>query len=244
MSALEGLRLAGEWGGSLLSGEGGPLLLVERLRTHTAPRLAVLVRRIEELRDPLAAWEAGPGTLTLVGLLPLPGADLPQVLARETRRIGALVAALDAGLPHLPGPPHLVRRLPGRVSGGGTAFAPLPLTGIQAFELTRRCGDLPAWAQEGQHWWEGPAPAEATVEVPPLTLPTATPLTDALRAALRTTSPDPVDFLPLPGDPGPLHALRKLTPEATAFRAEAAGWREALRRLAELPSPAHFCARC
>ena len=244
MSALLGLRLAAELGGTLLSGEGGSLLMVERLRAHTAPRLAVLGRTPTDLAAPLAAWEAGDGALSLVGLLPLPETDLRLALAREARRIGALVAALDAGLPLLPGAPHLVRRLPGRLAAVPAGLASLPLSSLQAFELRRHQGDLPAWATDDAHWWEGPAPAGAVVEAEPLPLPTATPLTEALRAALRATSATPVDFLPLSADPTPLYALRALTPEATAFTAGEAAWREALKRLAALPAPAHFCARC
>ena len=244
MSALEGLRLAAELGGTLLSGEGGALVLVERLRAHTDPRVAVLGRTAQDLAVPLAAWAAGEGALGLVGLLPLPETDLATALAREARRIGALVAALDAGLELLPGSPHLVRRLPGRLAGAPRGLAPLPLSGLQAFDLRRHQGELPDWALDEAHWWEGPAPAGTEVVAEPLPLPTATPLTEALRAALRATTPGPVDFLPLPGDPRPLHALRGLTPEATAFRAGEAAWREALRRLAALPAPAHFCARC
>ncbi len=78
----------------------------------------------------------------------------------------------------------------------------------------------------------------------PLSLPTATPFVEALRSTLRATSPAPVDFLPLPGDPRPLHALRRLTPTVACFWGEAPIWQEALRRLAELPAPAHFCGRC
>lgn len=244
MSALGGLRLAGELGGSLLQGEGGPLVVVERLRTHTAPRLAVLGRRPEDLAPALAAWEAGDAALSLVGLLPLPGTDLAGALRRELRRIGALVAALDAGLDLLPGAPHLVRRLPGRVAGSPRGLAPLPLSGLQAFDLRRHQGGLPPWALGDTLWWEGPLPAGLEAEAEPLLLPTATALTEALRGALRAAAGGPVDFLPLPGDPRPLQALRGLTKEATAFRADAAGWCEALGRLAELPAPAHFCGRC
>jgi len=244
VSTLEGLRLAAQWQGAFLSGEGGGLLLVERVREHRDPRLALLAPAPEALAPALKAWAASEVPLSLVGLVPLPGADLGQVLRREARRIGALVGALDLGLRSLGEAPHLVRRLPGRLDPTPAGLAPLPLTSLQAFDLRRYLGELPAWALGEDLWWEGPAPAGCRVLVAPLELPTATPLTEALRAALRAQARGPVDFLPQPGDPAPLHALRELTPAATAFPAEGAAWDEALRRLAVLPAPAHFCGRC
>lgn len=244
MSTLEGLRLAAQWQGALLTGEGGALLLVERVREHRDPRLALLAPAPEALAPALEAWAATDVPLTLVGLVPLPGVDLGRALRREARRIGALVGALDLGQPPLGEAPHLVRRLPGRLDPPPSGLAPLPLTSLQAFELRRYLGELPAWALGDDLWWEGPAPAGCRLLAAPLELPTATPLTEALRGALRATAGGPVDFLPQPGDPGPLHALRELTPAATAFHAGVAGWGEALRRLAVLPAPAHFCGRC
>ncbi len=243
--SLEGLRLAAAWQGAVLSGAGGSLLLVERLHSHTAPRLALLAPQVEDLAPALAAWSASAPTLTLVGLVPLEGGDLASQLAREARRIGALVGALDLGLPSLGAGPHLVRRLPGRLRAPSADPPPLDLTRIQAFELSRYLGSLPAWATERGHWWEGPPPAGGTVDVPPLQLPTATPFTEALRAALRAAGSGSVDFLPHPGDPRVLHALRGLTPAVQALpQASEAAWREILARVADLPAPPHFCARC
>ncbi|HJV89657.1 MAG TPA: hypothetical protein VJ623_05070 [Holophagaceae bacterium] len=244
MSTLEGLRLAAEWQGALLSGEGGPLLLIERVREHTGPRLALFGQWAEQLAPALEAWAATEANLNLVGLVPLPSTDLPRALRRELRRIGALLGALDLSQPTLGPAPHLVRRLPGLLVGGESTLPALPLTGIQAFELRRYCDGLPAWAEPGRHWWEGPAPAGADVLAEPLTLPTALPLTEALRAVLRGRAQGPVDFLPLPGDPRPLQALKQLTPAATAFVGDVGTWKELLGRLATLPAPAHFCGRC
>lgn len=243
--SLEGLRLAADWQGSLLSGEGGALLLVERLHAHTSPRLALLAPQAEALAPALAAWGASTPALTLVGLVPLGEADLPRIFRREARRIGALVGALDLGLPPLGEAPHLIRRLPGRPGAGAPERPPLSLTGIQAFELRRYLGALPAWATEPGHWWEGPPPPGNGPEVPPLVLPTATPFTEALRAALRSSGSAAVDFLPHPGDPRSLHALRTLTPAIQAMpEVGEAGWVELLARVAALPAPPHFCARC
>jgi hypothetical protein len=243
--SLEGLRLAAAWQGAVLSGEGGTLLLVERLHSHTAPRLALLAPQVEDLAPALAAWSASAPTLTLVGLVPLAGADLPRVLLREARRIGALVGALDLGLPRLGAAPHLVRRLPGRLGAPVPELPALPLTGIQAFELRRYFGDLPTWATASGLWWEGPPPAGREVVATPLPLPTATPFTDALRAALRAAGAGAVDFLPHPGDPRGLQALQTLTPTFTALPSPPEGaWVEILGRVATLPAPPHFCARC
>lgn len=244
MSSLEGLRLAAQWQGSLLSGEGGPLLLIERVREHTGPRLALFAHRPETLAPALEAWAHSAVNLNLVGIVPLAQTDLPQALHREARRIGALLGALDLTQPALGPAPHLVRRLPGVLEGPAAGLPALPLTSIQAFELCRYVGRLPAWAEEDQHWWEGHAPAQARVIAEPLVLPTATPFVEALRSTLRATSPAPVDFLPVPGDPRPLQALRKLTPAGACFGGEAGIWGEALRKLADLPAPAHFCGRC
>ena len=93
--------------------------------------------------------------------------------------------------------------------------------------------------------WPGvPLPGGAELRVPPLVLPEATALTDALRTALRAATGQPIPFLPLPGDPAPLHALRTLTPEATAFRGPARAWELAFEGISRLPAPPHFCARC
>jgi hypothetical protein len=243
VSSLEGLRLAAAWQGSLLAGEGGPLLLIERIREHTGPRLALFAHRPEDLAPALEAWALSAVNLHLVGLVPLPGTDLPRVLPREARRIGALVGALDLSQAPLGPAPHLLRRLPGLLAEPASGAA-LPLTSIQAFELRRYLGDLPTWAGEGKHWWDGAVPTGAEVIAEPLELPTAIPFTEALRATLRAASPGPVDFLPMPGDPRPLQALRRLTPAIACFWGEAQLWGGLLKRLSELPAPAHFCGRC
>jgi hypothetical protein len=249
---IAGLQLAAELGGTLLSGPGGSLVLVERIGAHTAPRVAMLGRASADLQPALEAMalhHAEGLPLNLVGLLPLPGADLPAIFERERRRIGALVAALDGGLPWLGDRPMLVRALPGRLRGRGE-LAPLVPTSIQSFELRRHLGAepdflQPRWEEGHAAWWPGtPRPDASVVEVEPLELPTSSALADALRAALRAAVGGPIDFLPMPGDPSPLHALRVLTPESTAFHGPRAAWGEAFRRLAALPAPPHFCARC
>lgn len=249
---IAGLQLAAELGGTLLSGPGGGLVLIERIGTHTAPRVAVLGRTPADLQPALEAMallHAEGLPLNFVGLLPLAGANLETVFERERRRIGALVAALDAGLPWLGDRPMLVRCLPGRLRGSGVLQPLLPTT-IQAFELRRYLGAdpdflQPTWKQGRAAWWPGTSrPDDSLVEVAPLELPTSSPMADALRAALRTAVGGSIDFLPMPGDAAPLHGLRVLTPASTAFRGPRAAWIEAFRRLAALPAPPHFCARC
>jgi hypothetical protein len=263
------LQLAAELGGSLLSAEGGSLLLVERIRAHGLPQVAVLGRGAADLLEPLEAMEAAQArglNLNLLALVPLPGCDLATALNLHRRRIGALVAALDAGLPWLNGKPMLVRRLPGRIF----RMAPVPLVKAPMGPLEK--GELkvfladwekdrrkmvfrrPEWREAPDHaehggfetdLWPGvPLPEGAELRVLPLELPFATPLTDVLRAALRAGTGMPVPLLPMPGDPAPLHALRALTTEATAFRGPVRAWELALAGMARLPGPPHFCARC
>jgi len=115
-------QLTAELGGTLLSGaaggmEGG-LLLVERIKGHGLPQVAVLGRGAAEVLEPLEAAErvqAEGLEVNLLALVPLPGCDLAVALTLHRRRIGALVAALDVGLPWLGGKPMLARRLPGRI---------------------------------------------------------------------------------------------------------------------------------
>ncbi|MFN7958248.1 MAG: hypothetical protein U0P46_08010 [Holophagaceae bacterium] len=267
------LQLAAELGGTLLSSatdrmEGG-LLLVERNRSHGLPQVAVLGRGAADLLAPLEAAErlqAGGLELNLLALVPLPGCDLPAVLDLHRRRLGALVAALDVGLPWLGDRPMLVRRMPGRIHRAAPVplakapMGPLEKTELKAFladwEKDRRkmvfrrpeWREAPGHAEQGgfeTELWPGvPLPEGAELRVPPLELPCATPLMDALRAALRAATGTPVPFLPLPGDPAALHALRRLTPEIAAFRGPARAWELALASLARLPGPPHFCARC
>ena len=266
------LQLAAELGGTLLSAPGGSLLLVERLGPHTAPRVAVLGRTAEDLGpalDAIAALQARDLPLTLVGLLPLPDGgdcDLAAALDLHRRRIGALVAALDAGLPWLDGRPMLPRRLPGRVYRTvPVALDKAPLGPLEKAELkqflaawdkARRKMTFrrPEWREAPDHeqhggfeadLWPGvPVPPGAELRVPPLELPVGTPLADALRGALRAALGQPIPILPLPADPAPLHALRTLTRDAAAFRGPARAWELVLADLARLPAPPHFCARC
>lgn len=265
------LQLAAELGGVLLSGGqgAGTLLLVERLKGHALPQVAVLGRKGADLLAPLEAAERAQAAgveLNLLALLPLPDCDLPRALEHHRRRIGALVAALDAGLPWLGDKPMLARRLPGRI----TRAAPVPLAKapmgplekreLKAFlsdwEKDRRkmvfrrpewraSEDLPHRGGFETELWPGvPLPEGAELRVPPLELPFATPMTDVLRAALRAAMGQPVPILPLPADPSALHALRHLTPEIAAFRGPVQAWEKALAGLARLPGPPHFCARC
>jgi len=262
------LQLAAELGGTLLSsaqGQGG-LLLVERLQGHALPQVAVLGRSAADLLEALEAAErvqaAGVG-VNLLALLPLPGCDLSAALDLHRRRIGALVAALDAGLPWLDGQPMLARRLPGRATR--TTPVPLakaPMGPLEKIELKgflagwdkvrrKQVFRRPEWRLQAEgvgfevDLWPGvPLPAETKLLVAPLVLPFATPLTDVLRAALRSATARPVPFLPLPEDPSVLHALRLLTPEIAAFRGPLRAWELALAGLSRLPGPAHFCARC
>ena len=262
-------QLAADLGGTLLGSTAGGLLVVERIKEHGMPQVAVLGRGAVDVLEPLEAAERvqarGLG-LNLVALVPLPGCDLAAALGLYRRRIGALVAALDAGLPWLGGKPMLPNRLPGRI------FRATPVRLAKApmgpLEKDRLKGLLADWEEDRRkrvfrrsewlavldhaghggfktHLWPGvPLPDGAEWRVPPLELPCATPLMDALRVALRTATGLPVPFLPLPEDPAPLHALRLLTPEIAAFRGPVRAWELALVSLSRLPGPPHFCARC
>lgn len=246
--SLEALRLAAELGGARLSGPGGPLVLVERVRAHGLPAVAVLGRDAAHLNDAIAAWEGADAPLNLMGLLPLPDTDLAAALAFHRRRIGALTAALDASLPWLAGKPMLAKRLPGRI---GSAAPPAPLGPLEEAELR---AFLPDWdaarfeaiflSPERLLWPDAALPEGATPEVEPLRLAVGSPLMEALRSALRRAIGAPIPMLPLPEDPSGLHALRRLTPEIAAFRGPVEAWSAAFKALAALPAPPHFCARC
>lgn len=258
------LRLAAEWGGTLLSGTGGELLLVERIQRHALPQILVLGRRMEDLEPVLEAAgrvQTEGLAFNVLALLPMPGCDLAVALACHRQRLGALVAALDAGLPWLNDKPMLVRRLPGTIFA--TTPIPLAKAPMGPLEKAQLKAFLAAWEKDRRKevfrkplWravahgfetdlWSGvPLPAGAELRVPPLELPWGTPLTDALRSALRQATGQPIPVLPLPGDPSPLQALGLLTPTATAFRGPVRAWELALVHLAQLPSPPHFCARC
>jgi hypothetical protein len=258
------LQLAAELGGSVLSAPGGGLVLVERLQGHGLPQVLVLGRGAADLAEALAGLAAAQArgvALNGLALVPLSGSDLTAALDLHRRRLGALVCALDAGPPWLDGKPMLARRLPGRLFRAEPAamppapMGPLERAQLEAFlpgwepERITQVFRQPLWrAVEGgveADLWPGvPPSAEAELRVPPLSLPEATALTDALRAALRAVTGQPIPFLPLPADPAPLHALRTLTPAATAFRGPARAWDLAFGHLAQLPAPPHFCARC
>jgi hypothetical protein len=263
------LQLAAELGGTLLSGTAGSLLLVERIQGHGLPQVLVLGRGAADLLAPLEAAERAQAVgleLNVLALVPLPGCALAEALDLHRRRLGALVAALDAGLPWLGGKPMLARRLPGRICRAAPVPLPkAPLGPLEKSELKAFLADWdkdrrklvfrrPEWREAPGHaehggfetdLWPGvPLPEGAELRVPPLELPGATALTDTLRAALRTATGQPVPILPLPEDPSALHALRQLTPEIAAFRGPARAWELALAGLARLPGPPHFCARC
>ena len=263
------LQLAAELGGSLLSGtEGGGLLLVERFQGHGLPQVAVLGRGAADLLEPLEATErlqAKGLAMNLLALVPLPGCDLAAALDLHRRRIGALVAALDTGLPWLGGHPMLVARLPGRIACASPVplkkapMGPLEKAELKALlvgwsrDARSKAFRRPEWqevtASDQQSYetalWPGvPLPEGAEVRVPPLELPCPSPLTDVLRSALRKATGTRVPMLPLPADPSPLHALRRLTADIAAFHGSVQAWELALTGLACLPAPPHFCARC
>jgi len=265
----EALRLAAELGGTVLSAPGGSLILVERLQGHGLPQALVLGRTAGDVSEALAAAsgvQARGLALNVLGLVPVLGCDLAAALALHRRRLGALVCALDAGLPWLDGKPMLVRRLPGRIARAlPVALPKAPMGPLEKAELKRFLAGWdkdrrkmtfrrPEWREAPDHaehggfetdLWPGvPLPEGAELRVPPLVLPESTALTDVLRSALRVATGQPVPFLPLAGDPAPLHALRSLTPGATAFRGPTRAWELAFEGLSRLPAPPHFCARC
>ncbi len=258
---MAALHLAADLGGSVLSGQGGALVLVERQRGHGLPTLLIMGTRTPHLLQALEAWESCKAELNLCVLLPAPGADLSAALGFHRRRIGSLVAALDASLPWLDDRPMLAKRLPGRIfmaapqKIGKAPLSPLDKAELKAF--------LPAWDKETRRevfrrgpWvevegvfetdlWPGvELPAGAEQRIAPLELATASALMDVLRSALRNVFGQPIPLLPLPGDPSNLHALAQLTPAIAAFRGPVAAWRMVYQKLADLPAPPHFCARC
>ncbi len=258
--SLAHLKLAAELGGTALLGPGGPLVLVERSRAHGLPQIVVLGREGVQLLEPLPAWEGSEAQINLTALLPAPGTDLEAALLHHRRRIGSVAAALDASLPWLDGSPMLAKRLPGRIRAKKplplerTSLGPLEKAELKSFlagwnEERRELFREPAWEQAGNHvetwlWPEVPLPQGAELLYPPLVLPTATALSDALRLALRQSLDTPIPLLPLPADPSGLHALKRLTPHIAAFHGPAPSWELAFQKLATLPAPPHFCARC
>lgn len=264
MMNLVALQLAADWNGTLLGGASGELLLVERLQRHGLPQLLLLAREAADLKAPLEAAskaQAAGLELNVLALLPLPGCELTTALPFHRQRLGALVAALDAGLPWLNEQPMLIRRLPGRVfSTTPTPLAtapmgPLEKAALKAFlsdwgkDRRRRVFRQPEWRTvaggfETELWPGVPLPAGAEWRVPPLELPESTPLMDALRSALRAATGRAIPILPHPGDPSRLQSLQGLTQSIAAFRGPVAAWGLAMRALAQLPAPPHFCARC
>jgi hypothetical protein len=255
------LHLAADLGGTVLFGESGSLVLVERQRRHGLPVLLVLGTRSSHLLEVLEAWETCDAELNLCALLPTPGADLNAALRFHRRRIGSLLAALDASLPWLDDRPMLAKRMPGRVFMASTEklgkapLSPLEKDEVKAFlpdwdkEQRREAFRRRAWIEvEGgfeSDLWPGVAlPSGAELRVPPLELPTATALMDVLRSSLRTAFGQPIPLLPLPGDSSNLQAMAQLTPSFAAFRGPVEAWRLAYEKLADLPAPPHFCARC
>jgi hypothetical protein len=263
------LQLAAELGGTLLSGTTGGLLLAERLKGHGLPQVAVLGRCAADVLEALEAAERAQADgleINLIALVPLPGCNLPAALSLNRRRIGALVAGLDAGLPWLGGKPMLPSRLPGRISRATPVpLAKAPMGPLEKSQLKNLLEDWdadrrkrifrrPEWREAPDHavyggfeteLWPGlPLPGGAEWRVPSLELPRATPLMDILRLALRTATGMPVPFLPLPEDPAPLHALRLITPEVAGFRGPLRAWELAFTDLSRLPGPPHFCSRC
>ncbi len=260
------LRLAAELGGALLAGPGPglELLAIERIQAHGLPQVLVASAHAPDLLEPLAAiasaQEAGLG-LNLVAVLVLPGTSPGAAFSYHRRRLGALLCALDAGLPWLGGRPMMAKRLPGRVRAATpldlpkASLAPLEKADLKAFlpdwgkARRRAVFRRPEWTAVGGGFeaplWPGvEPPAGGEVLAAPLVLPTATPVGEALRASLRAATGLPVPLLPCPGDPGLLHALGTLGPAALPFRGPESAWREAFARLAALPAPPHFCARC
>lgn len=258
---MAALQLAADLGGSVLSGEGGALVLVERQRGYGLPALLVLGTRTSHLLAALEAWDTCEAEVNVCALLPAPGADLSVALRFHRRRIGSLLAALDASLPWLEERPMLAKRLPGRIfRTSPEKLGKAPLSPLEKDELK---SFLPSWDKPQRReafrrgpWveveggyetdlWPGVAlPKDCELRVPPLELPTATLLMDALRFSLRMVLGKPIPLLPLPGDPSNLHALAQLTPSFAAFRGPVEAWRMAYGKLADLPAPPHFCARC
>lgn len=258
---MAALQLAADLGGTVLSGPGGALVLVERQRRHGLPTLLVSGSRTSHLLEALEAWESCDAELNLSALLPAPGADFGAALRFHRRRIGSVLAALDASLPWLDGRPMLANRLPGRVHmATPEKLHKAPLSPLDKAELK---SFLPTWRKEQRQetfrrggwreveggfeaelWPRVALPHGSELRVPPMELPTATALMDALRSSLRAALGQSIPLLPLPGDPSNLHALARLTPSIAAFRGPVEAWRLAFRKLAGLPAPPHFCARC
>ena len=114
------LQLAAELGGTLLSGRrearAEASCWSSASRATACPRWPCWGAARRTCWSRLEAAERAQAAgldLNLLALVPLPGCELAAALDLHRRRIGALVAALDAGLPWLEGKPMLVRRMPG-----------------------------------------------------------------------------------------------------------------------------------
>ncbi|MBI4914010.1 MAG: hypothetical protein HY823_14865 [Acidobacteria bacterium] len=261
---LGSLEKSARIGGSLLQVPGAtPLILVERISEHGWPLVAVLGRHESDLSGPLGAigdLQAQGLPLNLAGLLPLDSDGAPFLEPYRTR-IGSLVCAIDAGIPWPEGQPIVPRRLPGRLR----APHPVPLgrARLSPLEAGQLKDLLPEWSR--QHieevfesppwipskdgfeapWWPGVVlPSGVQVLWDPLELPTAAPVQERARAVLRGQGGRPVPVLPLDADPRPLQALGMLSPDLAVFRGPVEAWKDLFLRLATLPAPPHFCARC
>lgn len=255
---LELLRLAGRLGGTLLQAAGAvPLLLVERIARHGAPQALLLGVDATALAAPLEAigalQEQGLDFNLLAALDP--GEDREAILLTHRRRLGSLVCALEVRPPQAE--PFLPKRLPGWIQADRPlAQEPARLSPLERAQLAERFPEsdlqsftLPTWERTETGWtarsWPGTVlPAGARLVRPGLELPTASPVSEALRAALRAASRQPVPFLPGLDDPARLQALALLGSEVQQFPGTAEAWRQAFRALAALPAPPHFCARC
>lgn len=258
------LRRALSLGATWVGGAGRPdLLLAERILSHGLPQVLILGNSEEDLEAPLAAIAAQHRMglrLNLLAILAAEGDPAPALSAHR-QRLGSLLCALDASLPCWKVGAALPRMLPGRLEAETPlALEPASLGPLDRAHLAGRLPGLgpegleavfvrPSWEPWGTGWrarlWPGvPVPAGAVVACEPLTVPTATPVAEALRGAMRVEAGGPVPFLPFDEDPTRLQALRGLTPELGAFQGSSSAWEDAFRRLAALPAPPHFCARC
>jgi hypothetical protein len=258
------LQLAERLGGTLLQAPHSvPIVIAERIARHGAPQVLVLAGEPAALEKALHATgrlQAQGLDLNLVALLD-PGAGLPEALVVHRRRLGSLLCALDAGTTWPEDKFLLAKRLPGRIQA--EAPVQLPPARLSPLERSQLEGHFPSWPKERldrvfvqpawepsgsgwtARWWPGvDLPPQVGIVQPGIELQTASPLAEALRAALRAEQNWPVPILPLDGDPARLHALIRLCTDVQVFHGESPVWTRALQNLARLPAPMHFCARC
>jgi hypothetical protein len=259
----ESLQLASELGGTILLSERAPLLVVERVKEHRFPRLLVFGQNAEDLETPLKAIELAHVEglpLNLIAILFLGSGDLAKALVLHQKRLGSMLGALDASLPWLMDRPMMAKRLPGRIEcHKATQLEPAFLGPMERVELAshlqgsnealERVFISPPWAKAGemfQHklWSDVPIPPEAKCVQAPMKLSTTSPFFEAFRMALRAALGHPIPLLPQDENPRALQAMAQLTPNLAAFRGPLSAWSLALRAIAELPAPPHFCARC